>query len=225
MRLTFIFFVVVLTFLFSSFLLQPTFNTAETAGCADAGCHDLNEGSITAVASGNLQVEVTVNNPGDRFAGELVAEDGTVVDYINTTGSNPFTLTAAQEGIYRINAGVDDNFDYDSAMVTLITSDIQGSQPEATIKNFELYPNHPNPFNNETLIRFLVPVAKQLSLNIYNLNGQRVRRLSEGQFSPGVYSFKWDGRNNFNELVTSGVYIYELKGEGYRSAKKLTLSK
>jgi hypothetical protein len=209
--------------LMSSYLVTPSRN-GDSPGCS---CHSLNDGVVSATQSGNLQVEITVNgvSAGKAVAGELVNSEGTVVDVINSTTTNPFTLTAPQEGEYRINAGYASPLTWDSVTVNLVTSDISVDQNISPVTEFKLFSNHPNPFNNETLIRFSVPVAKDLSLTIYNMNGQRVRRLTEGSFSPGIYSFKWDGRNDYGEYVSSGMYIYELRGEGYHTAKRLTLSK
>ena len=78
----------------------------------------------------------------------------------------------------------------------------------------------PNPFTpnddgvNETanisfkLLRLLSAVP--VSLEIYDLSGRLVRRVYEGEDTAGEYSHAWDGRNNFDELVAPGLYVYRL---------------
>ena len=52
----------------------------------------------------------------------------------------------------------------------------------------------PNPFNAETAIRFAIPAAGGVVLDIYNLSGQLVARLMDGELQAGSYEIKWDGR-------------------------------
>jgi len=75
---------------------------------------------------------------------------------------------------------------------------------------FTLAQNYPNPFNNETLISFTNPVHQNLALVIYNVLGQRVRSLRDGETSPGEYSLPWDGRDDDKQPVASGVYFARL---------------
>lgn len=90
---------------------------------------------------------------------------------------------------------------------------------------YALYQNYPNPFNPETSIKYVVggtgPV--QVSLKIYNVAGQLVKTLIKEEQLPGQYIQTWNGKNEQNEEVASGVYFYKLKVSGYVETKKMVL--
>ncbi len=75
------------------------------------------------------------------------------------------------------------------------------------LKNFELLQNYPNPFNPSTQIRYTILRTEKVSLKIYNILGQEIKTLFEGENNPGTYTVKWNGNNNSNNKVTSGIYL------------------
>ncbi|MGH7456533.1 MAG: FlgD immunoglobulin-like domain containing protein, partial [bacterium] len=70
--------------------------------------------------------------------------------------------------------------------------------------------NYPNPFNPETIIRFYLNERQRVQLVIYDVTGQRVRTLLEGELPAGEQAISWDGRDQQGKAVASGVYFYEL---------------
>ena len=92
-------------------------------------------------------------------------------------------------------------------------------------KSFVLHPNYPNPFNPVTQIRFEMPYAGNVDLSIYNLLGMKVKTLYTGQKSAGVFSFKWNGKNDNNQSVSGGVYIYKLQSGQQMQMRKMILLK
>ena len=91
--------------------------------------------------------------------------------------------------------------------------------------DFSLAQNHPNPFNPETVIEYHMPNAGEVRLNIYNALGQKIRSLVEHDQSPGTYQILWDGRDDFGQQVSTGVYIYRLESLGAAQTKKMLLLK
>jgi len=96
--------------------------------------------------------------------------------------------------------------------------------------NFELEQNYPNPFNASTTIEFEVPQGQsggevQTDLKVYNILGQRVRTLVDEPRFPGRYKVAWNGRDDFSNEVTSGIYFYRLKVGKNSESKKMTLLK
>ena len=91
--------------------------------------------------------------------------------------------------------------------------------------SFVLHPNYPNPFNPQTQIRFEMPYAGKIDLSIYNLLGVKIKTLYSGQKPTGVYTFKWDGKNESSQLVSGGVYIYKLQSEKGMQMRKMILLK
>ncbi len=75
-------------------------------------------------------------------------------------------------------------------------------------KDFLISQNYPNPFNSETLIQYSLPEQGQVSLEIYNLLGQKIKKLVDKSQTPGSYSIKWDGSDDTGEMVGSGIYLY-----------------
>jgi hypothetical protein len=95
----------------------------------------------------------------------------------------------------------------------------------AAPKTFELSQNYPNPFNPATHIRYQLPQATQVSLTIYNMLGQEVRKLVDAQQPAGYHTAIWDGRDNSGRSVPTGVYHYRLQAKGPSGAGSFTMTK
>jgi hypothetical protein len=76
---------------------------------------------------------------------------------------------------------------------------------------FLLLPNYPNPFNPETEIKFGLPVSSNVSLMIYNLQGQEIKTLINGRAEAGYKHVKWNGTNESGDTVGAGIYIYRIQ--------------
>jgi len=102
-----------------------------------------------------------------------------------------------------------------SVFVSLGTlTDITSTSEPFVPQEFVLYPNYPNPFNPTTNIRFALSERGQLRLVIYNSLGKKVRQLIDDYASAGEYEVRWDGKNDFGNPVSSGIYFYHLKFNG-----------
>jgi len=95
----------------------------------------------------------------------------------------------------------------------------EGALPAA----FALMPNYPNPFNPQTHLRFALPAAAQVHLEIYDVLGQRVRLLLATRLQAGVHSVEWDGRDDAYADVASGTYFLRLRSEGRIAMRKMLL--
>jgi hypothetical protein len=92
--------------------------------------------------------------------------------------------------------------------------------------DYALNQNYPNPFNPSTTIEYLLPTAQQVSVKVYNLMGQEVRTLVDGQMMPeGRHQTVWDGRNSEGATVASGTYLYTLEYGDVRLTKSMVLIK
>lgn len=85
--------------------------------------------------------------------------------------------------------------------------------------------NYPNPFNPATTIRYMLGEATgaHVSLVIYDQLGRTVRTLVQNYQPTGQYSVVWDGRNDFSQRVSSGVYFYRLNTGEFRQTQKMLL--
>jgi hypothetical protein len=90
---------------------------------------------------------------------------------------------------------------------------------------FELAQNYPNPFNPTTTIRFDLPKKSSVKLTIYNVLGQQVSTLFDGEQPAGKYEATWDGTSQTGVKVSSGTYFYKLEADGFVSTKKMLLLK
>ncbi|HCV42474.1 MAG TPA: hypothetical protein DGH68_03250 [Bacteroidetes bacterium] len=85
-------------------------------------------------------------------------------------------------------------------------------------KEFALEQNYPNPFNPITTIKYDLPVDSRVSLVVFNILGQEVVMLANGEQKAGYRSVEWNASN-----VASGVYFYRLEACNFTSVKKLLL--
>ncbi|MBI79714.1 MAG: hypothetical protein CMQ51_04755, partial [Gammaproteobacteria bacterium] len=90
---------------------------------------------------------------------------------------------------------------------------------------FALHNNYPNPFNPVTNITYDIASATDVTLEIYNVMGQRVRTLAQGSHEPGRYRIMWNATNDYGQSLSSGMYIYRIQAGDFVSVKKLILMK
>jgi FlgD Ig-like domain len=88
---------------------------------------------------------------------------------------------------------------------------VDGNPVSVATADFSLAPNYPNPFNPGTTIHYALNKAGQIRLGIYNLQGQLIRTLAEGNAQPGAYTMVWDGSDARGNPVSSGTYYYQLQ--------------
>ncbi len=90
---------------------------------------------------------------------------------------------------------------------------------------FALKPNFPNPFNPKTIIVYEVPVdnTSPISLKIYNVSGQIVKTLVNGNQQAGQFTMSWNGCDDLGLPVSSGVYLCVLKAGSYSCSRKITV--
>jgi hypothetical protein len=83
------------------------------------------------------------------------------------------------------------------------------------ISFYGLQQNYPNPFNPETKIAFSLPYDTAGKLNVYNLKGERVKTLYNGEIEKDkLYEFLWDGKNENQKAGASGIYFFRLSAHG-----------
>ncbi len=85
---------------------------------------------------------------------------------------------------------------------------------------FHLAQNFPNPFNDRTIIGYRIYKDVFVELTVFNINGNEVKRLVNQHKTAGSHTAYWDGTNINNIKVGSGIYLIELKTEGFRDHKK-----
>ena len=85
--------------------------------------------------------------------------------------------------------------------------------------------NFPNPFNPETAIKFSVAMESIVSIEIFNIRGQRVKRLIDGYFERGFHTVVWNGTDENENPAKSGVYFYRMTTGDYAEVRRMVLMK
>ena len=84
---------------------------------------------------------------------------------------------------------------------------------------------YPNPFNPSTNLPYSIKEAGDVQINIYNMKGQLIKKLSAHHAVAGHYQLFWDGKDMNNRPISSGVYLYRMTCGKYSSTKKMILMK
>lgn len=126
---------------------------------------------------------------------------------------------------------------YVTAVYSMGESDASNSvtgSPEGPISNDpneqvnllnQLYGNYPNPFNPSTKIVWSLKDHRSVNISIYNVKGQRVKQLVEGTYSKGEHSVVWDGSDDQNRSLSSGIYYIKIKAGDYQQIRKCLMIK
>ncbi|MDZ7725761.1 MAG: FlgD immunoglobulin-like domain containing protein [candidate division KSB1 bacterium] len=90
---------------------------------------------------------------------------------------------------------------------------------------FKVYDNAPNPFNPSTQIRYDLPNAMAVTVEVYNAVGQQVRTLYDGMASAGRHQLTWNGRDDAGRSVSSGVFLLRVRAGSEQTVKRMLLIK
>lgn len=131
------------------------------------------------------------------------------------TGSNIYVGFREKVGDNQTD-GASISIDLVQVTVSTGVDDPQNGAPSV----FALHQNYPNPFNPSTTIGFSVPTASRVSLKVYNLLGEAVATLADGQYAPGTHTVQWNATG-----FSSGVYFYKLETGNFTQTRKLLLAK
>jgi len=108
-------------------------------------------------------------------------------------------------------------------VMAIVTS--VADEENAIPKEYKLYQNFPNPFNPETTIKCQLPDANTIKLVILNPLGQKVRTLLSGNITAGYHTVNWDGRDNFGNPVSNGIYLYYFEAGDFLEIRKMVFMK
>jgi CotH protein/chitobiase/beta-hexosaminidase-like protein/lamin tail-like protein/parallel beta helix pectate lyase-like protein/type IX secretion system substrate protein len=93
------------------------------------------------------------------------------------------------------------------------------------IKEYNLSQNYPNPFNPSTIIKYDLVKNSKVELKIYNILGQEVKTIVNDFEEKGSKAVTWNGSDNFNKRVSSGIYFYRISANEWRDIKKMIFIK
>ena len=132
------------------------------------------------------------------------------------------------ENIWTIDPEINNGYPFLKGMPPPVVST---NDPVIVMPQTQLIGNYPNPFNPETTIvfnvgnRFNLSESVHVSIDIYNLRGQKVRRLFDGFVERGEHTVVWNGKDENGQDVSSGVYLYQMVSDEGVSTKRMVLMK
>jgi hypothetical protein len=182
----------------------------------------------SGIVSGELEIE-GVRGPvqlGEGLADYLVAWDH--------SGSRMMVVFAGAESVsgpgelVRLESGVGPA-QVRLARVTLndglVAVRFDAGAMDPVPRQYVLHGAVPNPFNPSTVIRYELPEASQVRLEMYDALGQLVRSLVAGERVAGAYTVEWDGRDEGGVSVSSGVYLCRLQAGSFTQVQRMVLLK
>jgi len=143
---------------------------------------------------------------------------------VKDTGVDPVynalvTLTDEADANRSFNSYTNEQGEYSIQITTTSVDDFYSNNPG----RFILFQNYPNPFNPSTVISYELTKPADISIEIYNVMGQKLRTLLDGHQVARSGQVIWDATNDLGQGVPAGVYIYSLKADGIRINKKMLL--
>jgi hypothetical protein len=102
---------------------------------------------------------------------------------------------------------------------------LESGSDAATPRVFALNGNYPNPFNPMTNIAFDLAASGRVRIDIFSIDGRRVRTLVDEVMPAGRHRAVWDGRDRAGRQSASGTYLYIMEGPGIKATRRMLLVK
>ena len=188
-----------------------------------------NSGQARVQTRQELPEFITMNQEASRLERDLtgyeIYRDGNSIDTV-PAGTNFYADQGLEEGTYVYGVKAIYSDEYYSELVEGEPIDVVSTEDTDT-PSFEtkLSSNYPNPFNPSTTINFSVKAETHVSIEIYNLRGQKVKTLVDREYKAGQHTKVWNGKDDNSKDVTSGIYFYKMRSGRYTSTKKMILLK
>lgn len=153
--------------------------------------------------------------PGDCFGYALAAQ-------YNKNGDEKWEWVIDAPFNDEVSENGGKTYIYPNNVSTSVISNTSGNIPTS----FKLEKNYPNPFNNNTIIKFGIPQSKKINVVVYDILGKRVKVLVNNQFyKEGFHEIMWNGLDEEQKSVTSGIYLIKLNYDNEIKTMKMTYLK
>ena len=179
------------------------------------------------------EIDFGFSNGGELL--RLLDNNGGLVDFVSYDDSAPWPVEADGGGVTLelLNPTLDNN-SFESWAVSSVELGTPGQQNSSfdALSNdinellpsvFALHQNYPNPFNPSTNINYDLPEESYVTVTIFDIIGKHVKTLVQDNQSAGFKTIRWNGKNQNNENVAAGMYVYQIKSGLNVLSKKMIL--
>jgi len=145
-----------------------------------------------------------------------------------TDTSLTLNLSMGQRYTWQLIATDDDGYEVAGNQDMLSSFDVgnvTALESQMLPRDFYLGQNFPNPFNPVTTISYGLPEPSDVTINIYDISGRRVRQWLISDQRAGWHVMTWDGTNRQGQPLSTGIYLYSLKAGGFKDIKKMVYMK
>ncbi|MBN2460735.1 MAG: T9SS type A sorting domain-containing protein [Candidatus Cloacimonetes bacterium] len=178
--------------------------------------------NFTAVSLNyNVLCQWSPPQPSRNITGYHVYRDGSEIALVNNLFYVDQNVPSGTYTYYATTAFAE----YESEPSNSVTVEHTAVNNDIVSFRTELTGNYPNPFNPSTMICYTLKNSGQVKLEIYNLKGYKIRDLTDEYKEAGEHAIIWDGKDNRQQEVTSGIYLYQLRTGRFTSTKKMILMK
>ncbi len=186
--------------------------------------------TLSNIGYSDLNCELVIID-SSQFAGWLSIDQDSFI--IQPNGSEEIIISFDPDGLetgqYSAEIVINNNDPMQEELIIPITMTLNytNADDDLIVTASKLIGNYPNPFNPSTTISFELATEniENTRVEIYNLKGQKIRQLINGQLAAGQHSVEWNGKDDSGKPVSSGIYFYKLKNGRYSSTKKMILLK
>ena len=211
------------------------------------------EPPVSIINDGSSNVSVQIGSEFTLDGSNSYDLDGAIIQYswsqsqngdqvvFSSTNEAIITFTVPEESPNDISDSLvtciiyltvtDNDGNTDISQITVTGTLSGGSQQLTLSKNinipekFTIYQNYPNPFNPVTRLSYDLPEDSFVSITIYDMLGNVVNNLVNANQSSGYKTVQWNGKDNLDQTVSAGVYLYSIEANDFRQTKKMILLK
>jgi len=176
--------------------------------------------ALTIGGPGITHYSYNINNTADNWSDEISVQDHPVLQLSGLPPGTTYTVYVKGKNSAGAWQQQPEFAASQSWFVDTLNTGIDHKNPQQHPAQCHLYQNRPNPFNPVTTITFELAQDGHVALEIFNLYGQRVAVLAEGDYKQGAHHISWNAAS-----CAGGVYYYRLRHGNYSSSQKMLLLK
>jgi hypothetical protein len=203
-------------------LLDPTYNATV---------------DVTVSVDGHLDAWIDFNADGTWDASEQIFAAQPVLSGLNSltfyvpgTGFGAPAFSTFARFRYSLGGGLPPDGpgpegEVEDYMVRIEEDRVTGAKGDAVPERFALHNAVPNPFNPQTTLSFSLPEASHVQLAVYDVSGRLITTLLDEDRGAGVHEVVWDGRDDLQQHLSSGVYFYRIQAGSFVETKRMVLLK